>query len=88
MMMPVMDGPATVLALRQIDPKIKIIAASGLSANSRHAVKVGHRRNEALLAKPYTTGTMLLNTIRRGLDGGELLIIATAVRVDTLVCKP
>ena len=34
-MMPVMDGPALILALRRIDPKVRIIAASGLKAGSR-----------------------------------------------------
>jgi CheY-like chemotaxis protein len=33
MMMPVMDGPATIRALMRINPAIKIIAASGLNAN-------------------------------------------------------
>src|SRR2546422_6496534 len=32
MMMPVMDGPATIRALRNLDPQIPIIAASGLVA--------------------------------------------------------
>jgi len=65
MMMPVMDGPATILALREIDPGIKIIAASGLSANS-NIVKSGQLGTKHFLAKPYTTGTML-TTIRKAL---------------------
>jgi CheY-like chemotaxis protein len=32
MMMPYMDGPATIRALRRLDPKVKIIATSGLKA--------------------------------------------------------
>ncbi len=62
MMMPVMDGPATILALREIDPKVKIVAASGLSANASLA-KAGHLGTKYFLAKPYTTGVML-NTIK------------------------
>ena len=33
MMMPVMDGAATIQALLRINPAVKIIAASGLTAN-------------------------------------------------------
>jgi CheY-like chemotaxis protein len=33
MVMPVMDGAATIHALTRINPKIKIIAASGLNVN-------------------------------------------------------
>ena len=35
MMMPVMDGPATIQALAQINPEIKIIAASGLTSEGQ-----------------------------------------------------
>jgi PAS domain S-box-containing protein len=66
MMMPVMDGHATILALREIDPEIKIIAASGLSANSNIA-KSGQLGTKHFLAKPYTTGTML-TTIKTALE--------------------
>jgi len=65
MMMPVMDGPATILALREIDPGIKIVAASGLSANTNIA-KSGQLGTKHFLAKPYTTGTML-TTIKKAL---------------------
>ena len=58
MMMPVMDGAATILALREIDPHIKIVAASGLNANSDVA-RDANAGVKHLLAKPYTTGTML-----------------------------
>ena len=34
MMMPVMDGTATIHALTEINPAIKIIAMSGLDANA------------------------------------------------------
>jgi len=62
MMMPVMDGSATIHALRQINPAVKIIAASGLGENGiaskASAVGVKH-----FLTKPCTAGT-LLKTIR------------------------
>ena len=62
MMMPVMDGAATILALRELNPKIKIIAASGLNSNGNSA-KAAQAGVAHFLTKPYTTGT-LLGTIR------------------------
>jgi CheY-like chemotaxis protein len=59
MMMPVMDGPTTIVALRQIDPRIKIIAASGLDANGNVA-KAAHVGVKHFLAKPYTTQSLLV----------------------------
>ena len=55
MLMPFMDGPATVRALQRLDPDVKIIAASGLS---------NHRPGELngvkiFLAKPYTAEKLL-----------------------------
>jgi signal transduction histidine kinase/ActR/RegA family two-component response regulator len=63
MMMPVMDGTATIHALLRIDPAIKIIAASGLKANGGVA-KVADPRVKHFLAKPYTAET-LLNVLHR-----------------------
>jgi CheY-like chemotaxis protein len=58
MMMPFMDGPATIRALHKMNPGIKIIAASGLTA--------GHKPGEAalegvqmFLSKPYTAEKLL-----------------------------
>ena len=58
MMMPFMDGPATIRALQKMNPAIKIIAASGLTA--------GHNSGERSLAgvkvflsKPYTAEKLL-----------------------------
>ena len=58
MMMPVMDGPATIQVLRRIDPAVRIIAASGLSANGPegNAARLGVRH---FLPKPYTAQTLL-----------------------------
>jgi CheY-like chemotaxis protein len=66
MMMPVMDGAATIHALMRINPTIKIIAASGLKANdgTAQALNVG---TKPFLMKPYTAGT-LLKTLRAVLD--------------------
>jgi len=58
MMMPVMDGPATIQVLRRLNPELKIIGASGISANA----KVGKAASAGLdhfLPKPYTAETLL-----------------------------
>jgi nitrogen-specific signal transduction histidine kinase len=58
MMMPVMDGPATIQALQKIDPQVRIIATSGLRLAGRDArtVAAGAR---ALLQKPYSEEQLL-----------------------------
>ncbi|OJY66666.1 MAG: hypothetical protein BGP12_15375 [Rhodospirillales bacterium 70-18] len=66
MMMPVMDGLATIRVLRHMRADVPIIAASGLSVDGRmaRATEAGVRH---FLQKPYTTET-LLNTIAEVLD--------------------
>jgi two-component system cell cycle sensor histidine kinase/response regulator CckA len=59
MMMPVMDGPATILALRNLHPAVRIIAASGIhgrgtETSGRASAPVRH-----FLPKPYTASTLL-----------------------------
>ena len=66
MMMPVMDGPATIHALMRMNPAVKIIAASGLNANGSVA-KASGAGVKHFLTKPYTAGT-LLKTMRTLLD--------------------
>jgi PAS domain S-box-containing protein len=66
MMMPVMDGLATIQALKRINPEIKIIAASGLTSDSRVA-KATFAMVKHFLMKPYTAGS-LLKTLRSVLD--------------------
>ncbi|HWB60748.1 MAG TPA: PAS domain S-box protein [Chthoniobacteraceae bacterium] len=63
MMMPVMDGRSTIHALKQINPAVKIIAASGL--NARTDITPASTRH--FLSKPYTAET-LLQTLRMVLD--------------------
>ena len=66
MAMPIMDGAATIHALRRINPAVKIIAASGLDANG--GTTKGTKANVTyFLAKPYTAET-LLRTLRTALD--------------------
>jgi PAS domain S-box-containing protein len=66
MMMPYMDGPATIRAIRRIDPEARFIATSGLTTgeHEKAARGLGVR---TFLAKPYTA-EKLLQTIRKVLD--------------------
>ena len=66
MMMPVLDGPATIYALTKINPAIKIIAASGLAANGSGNKSPGHNIKH-FLTKPYTAEA-LLTILRAILD--------------------
>jgi CheY-like chemotaxis protein len=52
MVMPVLDGPATMDALRQLDPQVRIIATSGLRTLGRVARARAPEKN-AFLQKPY-----------------------------------
>jgi len=56
--MPVMNGEATVRALRHLNPKVKIIASSGLKSDSDHEAiqKLGIRH---FIGKPFTAGAIL-----------------------------
>ncbi len=62
MIMPIMDGPATISALMRINPQVRIIAASGLSA-SDHVAKAADAGVTHFIPKPYTAET-LLTTLR------------------------
>ena len=62
MMMPVMDGPATIRTLRRLNPFVRIIGASGINAKSNVARASSAGANH-FLPKPYTAET-LLKTIR------------------------
>jgi PAS domain S-box-containing protein len=66
MMMPVLDGPSTIQVLRRLNPRIPIIAASGLSANEQIAQATRLGAN-IFLPKPYTAET-LLKTLRELLE--------------------
>jgi CheY-like chemotaxis protein len=70
MAMPIMDGAALAVALKAIDPAVKIIGSSGLEeAGITAAAKVGVRE---FMSKPYSAETML-NAIARALgrEGGK-----------------
>lgn len=63
MMMPIMDGTATVRALQEIDPLVKVICVSGLSSKPNLA-EAGQANVQATLRKPYSP-TKLLTTLRQ-----------------------
>ncbi len=60
MMMPIIDGYNTIQCLSEIDPQVKIIAASGVVANREIANGAGNGIKD-FLAKPYTTQSLLVS---------------------------
>ncbi len=66
MMMPIMDGNATIHALLRIKPNLVIVTASGLDGNGA-MVKASHAGVKHFLPKPYTAG-VLLKTLRQALS--------------------
>ena len=58
MMMPVLGGDALLRALRQIDPAVRVIAVSGISANEAVARAAGPE-TIMFLAKPFTAAALL-----------------------------
>jgi CheY-like chemotaxis protein len=59
MMMPVMDGAATIRAISRMNPQAKIIAASGLAAKAAEAEAAG-AGVKIFLSKPYTASALLV----------------------------
>ena len=59
MMMPIMDGPMTIRALRKLDPNVPILATSGLAANER-VREASIEGIGAFLSKPYTAEQLLV----------------------------
>lgn len=69
-MMPVMDGTTTIRKLAEINPRLQVIAASGLETDDSLVAETGGCV-KAFLPKPYTAGT-LLRTLHEILSlGGE-----------------
>jgi CheY-like chemotaxis protein len=66
MMMPIMDGPTTIHALRKVSASVPIIAVSGLAQDGKTSGLAGVGVNARLL-KPYTA-EKLLTTLREVLD--------------------
>jgi CheY-like chemotaxis protein len=69
MAMPVMDGPATIVALKSMNPNLKIIASSGLPSDGDVAEAAGAGVKH-FVPKPYTTET-LLNILAEALREGS-----------------
>jgi len=69
MVMPGMDGPATINALKAINPEVKIVGSSGLASvgGISKATNAGLRY---FVPKPYTTEVML-NTLQEVLNGKQ-----------------
>jgi len=63
MLMPHMDGPATIRVLKRIDPSVRIIAASGLMDSEKVKDATG-LENIAFLMKPFTA-EKLLTTVHK-----------------------
>ena len=59
MMMPNMDGYKTIKQLQKINPNLKIIAMSGLTANSVNAEGTS-KQVKGFLSKPFTTEELLV----------------------------
>jgi DNA-binding NtrC family response regulator len=70
MMMPIMDGAATIQVLKCINPSVRIIAASGLelAENMAKATSAGVFN---FLQKPFTARA-LLSKVREVIDGPDL----------------
>jgi CheY-like chemotaxis protein len=58
MMMPVMDGPIFIRALKKLNPQVKIIACSGLAETER-AAEAEQLGVKSFLSKPYTAEGLL-----------------------------
>jgi PAS domain S-box-containing protein len=69
MHMPIMDGPATIVALKSMNPAVKIIGSSGLAANGGVA-KAASSGVRHFVPKPYSAEKML-RTLRDVLDNGN-----------------
>ncbi len=78
MMMPIMDGPALIAAIKHIRPSAKVIAASGLAANGGVA-RVSALGVKHFLAKPYSAEEMLklLRRVIRGVSRPPLPLSGT-----------
>lgn len=58
LMMPMMDGVATIRALRRIKPEVRIVAMSGLVADQK-VMQTMDLAPDAFLTKPFTSTTLL-----------------------------
>ena len=68
-MMPYMDGPATIRAAQRLNPEIRFIVMSGLMENDKVA-EIPESAHAVFLAKPFTT-EQLLTKLRNLLDSAQ-----------------
>ncbi len=59
-MMPYMDGPATVRALQKLNPEVRCMAVSGLMENDK-VNEMSETGRISFLSKPFTTEQLLIN---------------------------
>lgn len=69
MMMPVMDGPSTIKVLRRLNPKVRVIGASGIASHGRVALAKADGLKH-FLSKPFAAES-LLRLVRSVLDQPE-----------------
>jgi CheY-like chemotaxis protein len=65
MMMPQMDGAATIAILQKINPAVRVIATSGVGDYAAKAASLGVNR---FIAKPYSADA-LLNEVAHAVQG-------------------
>lgn len=58
MMMPYMDGVATIRALEKMNPKVRVVASSGMAGHGE-AARHASARVKAYISKPYTAEKLL-----------------------------
>ena len=82
MMMPVLDGPATIQVLMRINPSAKIIGASGIDGaeSKAKAIRAGVK---FFLLKPFTAET-LLRLFREVLDDNSVSRNPLLIRSDPI----
>ena len=61
--MPSMDGSTTIRTLQKLNPKVKIIAASGLASNEQVVSSEKGVGVKAFLPKPYAVKELLTTII-------------------------
>jgi CheY-like chemotaxis protein len=69
MAMPIMDGPATIVALRAINSKVRIVSSTGMASDGGMAM-AKNTGVQHFIPKPYTAETML-NTLYAVLNGNS-----------------
>ncbi|MGA2278914.1 MAG: PAS domain S-box protein [Verrucomicrobiota bacterium] len=69
MAMPIMDGPATVVALKAINAGVRIVSSTGLASDGGLAM-VKNTGIQHFIPKPYTAET-ILNTLHEVLHGNS-----------------